>query len=124
MLVCVFFVQLAHETAGAACTRCSLRPLFGGARKFLAKLGRNARRECEGVSTRHCEEPSRPPKPAFGRRRMRRPRPPKLNERRRKQSILSLCGEMDCFAYARNDGLCCFRIHTLVARGGAKRNPG
>ena len=29
MLVCVFYVQFAHEIAGAACTRCSLRPLFG-----------------------------------------------------------------------------------------------
>jgi hypothetical protein len=28
MLVCVFFVHVAHETAGAARTRSSLRPLF------------------------------------------------------------------------------------------------
>jgi hypothetical protein len=30
MLVGVFFVQFAHGTAGAACIRLSLRPLFGG----------------------------------------------------------------------------------------------
>ena len=29
MLVCAFYMRIAHETAGAACTRCSLRPLFG-----------------------------------------------------------------------------------------------
>ena len=28
MLVCVFSAHFAHETAGAACTRLSLRPLF------------------------------------------------------------------------------------------------
>src|ERR1700682_4876656 len=30
MLVCVFLCSFAHETAGAARTRCSLRPLIGG----------------------------------------------------------------------------------------------
>jgi hypothetical protein len=30
MLVCVFFAQFAHETAGAARTRYSLLPLFEG----------------------------------------------------------------------------------------------
>ena len=39
---------LAHETAGAACTRSSLRPLSFGANEF-AKLGRNVSRE-GGVS--------------------------------------------------------------------------
>jgi hypothetical protein len=28
MLVCAFSAQIAHETAGAACTRLSLRPCF------------------------------------------------------------------------------------------------
>jgi len=41
---------------------------------------------------RHCEADSCPPKPAFGRRRMRRSNP------------YLLCGTMDCFAHARNDG--------------------
>src|ERR1700676_4514238 len=34
MLVCVFLCSFAHETAGAACTRCSLRPLVGGQGNF------------------------------------------------------------------------------------------
>src|SRR3954447_16411746 len=35
MLVCAFFRTIAHETAGAARTRSSLRPLFGeGANRF------------------------------------------------------------------------------------------
>ena len=38
---CAFFlVHLAHETAGAACTRHSLLPLFSRG-KFWAKLGRH-----------------------------------------------------------------------------------
>src|SRR5216684_2915144 len=40
MLVCVPLCTVAHETAGAACTRYSLRPQIKRARKFLAKLGR------------------------------------------------------------------------------------
>jgi hypothetical protein len=48
MLVCVSLSNLARETAGAARTRSSLRPLISG-RRFLAKLGRNAPRECRGV---------------------------------------------------------------------------
>ena len=38
------------STAGAACTRYSLRPLTGGARKFLQELGRSARRDREFMS--------------------------------------------------------------------------
>ncbi len=41
---------LQHETAGAARTRSSLRPLFRGLRKFPAKLGHHRTREREGVS--------------------------------------------------------------------------
>jgi len=44
-----------------------------------------ARRDRERVFGRHCEE------------RKRRPRPSKLNERRRKQSIFFLGATMDCF---------------------------
>ncbi|WP_212438892.1 hypothetical protein, partial [Bradyrhizobium sp. AUGA SZCCT0431] len=43
------FVQTARETAGAARTRSSLRPLIGEGRKFPANLGRKASRECEAV---------------------------------------------------------------------------
>src|SRR5216684_9409570 len=42
-----FYVQLAHETAGAARTRLSLRPLFSGGTNVLAKLGQSTPRECE-----------------------------------------------------------------------------
>jgi hypothetical protein len=45
-----FFVQFAHETAGAARTRSSLRPLTFEGRNEIAKLGRIAPRECGGVS--------------------------------------------------------------------------
>src|SRR6266702_6448841 len=45
------FLQFAHEIAGAARIRHSLRPLFSRGRKFLANLGRNAPREREGVSS-------------------------------------------------------------------------
>ena len=44
-----YLVQIAHGTAGAARIRHSLRPLFGEGGKFLAKLGRNAPRECENA---------------------------------------------------------------------------
>jgi hypothetical protein len=49
MLVCVFHVPFAHETAGAACTRHSLLPLLG--EKVLKNFGRIAPREREIVST-------------------------------------------------------------------------
>ena len=44
-----FLVQIAHETAGAARTRSSLRPLIEEGGKFLAKLGRNASRDREPI---------------------------------------------------------------------------
>ena len=43
----LFFVQLAHETAGAARTRLSLLPLMEG--QSLANLGHIVPRECEGA---------------------------------------------------------------------------
>src|SRR3954463_9765735 len=49
MLMRALLVHIAHETAGAARTRSSLRPLFTEGGKFLAKLGRNASRDCGGV---------------------------------------------------------------------------
>src|SRR5256885_16705737 len=51
MLMRALSVHIAHEIAGAARIRHSLRPLISRARKFLANLGRNAPRECESVST-------------------------------------------------------------------------
>ena len=55
MLMRALFVHIAHEIAGAARIRHSLRPLFGEGEKLLAKLGRNASRECEGVFPCHPE---------------------------------------------------------------------
>src|SRR6478672_7738010 len=70
---CAFlFAQIARETAGAASTRSSLRPLSSGGPNENANLGRSTPRECETVSTRHCE---------------------------RSEAIhLSACCAMDCFA--------------------------
>ena len=45
-------VQIAHGTTGAARIRHSLRPLIGEGGKFLAKLGRNASRDCETIFSR------------------------------------------------------------------------
>ena len=50
MLVCALFVHIAHETAGAARTRSSLRPLIGEGEELLANLGQIVPREGEGVS--------------------------------------------------------------------------
>src|SRR5438876_7011713 len=47
----VLFAQIARETAGAASTRSSLRPLNKRAGSYPANLGRPAPRECEVVST-------------------------------------------------------------------------
>ena len=65
---------LAHETAGAARTRHSLRPLFGGRGNSIASLGRNARRECEVASSVIARSEAT------------------------KQSISPRKGRMDCFA--------------------------
>jgi len=48
MLVCVFFVHLAHETAGAARTRHSLLPLFSRD-NVHANLGHFMPREGEAM---------------------------------------------------------------------------
>src|SRR5206468_11647088 len=44
------YAQIAHETAGAASTRSSLRPLIPKRANEDANLGRNAPRECETIS--------------------------------------------------------------------------
>ena len=49
MLVCALFVHIAHETAGAARTRSSLRPLTIEGEEFPANLGRN-----RAARTRSC----------------------------------------------------------------------
>src|SRR6185436_5490747 len=49
MLVCAFSCKLAHETAGAARTRSSLRPLIGGQGKLMANLGCSQPRDREGI---------------------------------------------------------------------------
>src|SRR6266516_821048 len=52
MLVCRLLpCALARETAGAARTRSSLRPLIGEGGKLIANLGRSTPREGETVST-------------------------------------------------------------------------
>jgi hypothetical protein len=43
----VFYAQIAHETAGAARTRSSLRPLFPEGANENANLGRNLPRDRE-----------------------------------------------------------------------------
>src|SRR3954463_2284424 len=47
----LFLVHDAHETAGAARIRHSLRPLNWRGRNDLQNFGRDAPRECEAVST-------------------------------------------------------------------------
>jgi aspartate aminotransferase-like enzyme len=76
----------ACEAAGASCAQHSLRPLKLRGQDIRAKLARNARRECEVVSRRHCEEPT-------GRANAR-----PMTGSATKQSILSLRCAMDCFA--------------------------
>src|ERR1700730_2429377 len=49
MLVCVFYLHFARETAGAARTRLSLRPLLSRRVKDDANLGRIAPRDREAV---------------------------------------------------------------------------
>jgi hypothetical protein len=45
MLVCVFLHKFAHETAGAARIRLSLRPLFGEGKEFSWQTSGAVRRE-------------------------------------------------------------------------------
>ena len=49
MLVCVLFAQIARETAGAASTRSSLRPLIEERANEDANLGRQAPRDRETI---------------------------------------------------------------------------
>src|SRR3954447_24694394 len=45
-----FVASIAHETAGAARTRSSLRPLISEGKDFFQNFGRTAPRECEVYS--------------------------------------------------------------------------
>jgi hypothetical protein len=84
MLVCVFYLHFARETAGAARTRFSLRPLLSRRVKDDANLGHIAPRDRETLFTRHCEPTGRAnARPMTG---------------SAKQSIVPLCRAMDCFA--------------------------
>src|SRR5205807_5155243 len=47
----LLFAQIARETAGAASTRSSLRPLNKRAGSYQANLGRSAPRECGVVAS-------------------------------------------------------------------------
>jgi hypothetical protein len=51
MLVCVSLFHLARETAGAARTRSSLRPLVSEGGTSMANLAQNMRRDREGMPT-------------------------------------------------------------------------
>ena len=63
----ILFAQIARETAGAASTRSSLRPLFRGGPNEDASLGRNAPRDREVISTslRGAKRRSNPSIPAL-----------------------------------------------------------
>src|SRR6476660_7414664 len=64
MLVCAFFVHLAHETAGAACTRHSLLPLIE--RDSVMETSGRSRREkaksCLEAATQAPHPRCRPPR--------------------------------------------------------------
>ena len=81
----IFFAPIAHETAGAACTRHSLLPLFRGLRKFDSKpraMRREIVRSCLLIEIEWALEPL----PVIA--------------SVAKQSILPFGGEMDCFVAA------------------------
>ena len=64
-----FLVHIAHETAGAARTRLSLRPLFSKRAKYFTNLGRVASREGEFMphviasEAKQSISPRNPPEP-------------------------------------------------------------
>src|ERR1700730_18011961 len=70
MLVCVFYMHFARETAGAARTRLSLRPLLPGGGRMTQTSGASHRGNVDAyerglISRRHCEERKRRSNPAF-----------------------------------------------------------
>src|ERR1700716_2135624 len=68
MLVCVFLCMLAHEIAGAARTRSSLRPLISKGEDFQKTSGASCHenaKSCLQLEYRHCEEHLRRSNPFF-----------------------------------------------------------
>ena len=60
MLVCAFYHFIAHETAGAARIRLSLRPLIGEGVTLMANLGRIAPRDRGRISRTGASEGASP----------------------------------------------------------------
>ena len=89
MLVCAFPTTHAHETAGAARTRSSLRPLFEEGKEISGKA--RAHRAARSRTLPSLRGATCPPKPW----------------RRRKQSMSQHEGSVDCFGRfaPRNDDL-------------------
>jgi len=81
MLVCVFLCKFAHETAGAARIRLSLRPLIGEGESFMHDSGAS---RCGNAESHH---------DVIARS--------ASDEAIHFYFVLT----MDCFACARNDGL-------------------
>jgi len=65
MLVCVFLAHIAHETAGASRHPAFPAPSCSGGTRFMKRLGRNAPREGETVSTSLRAQRSNPSIPAL-----------------------------------------------------------
>jgi hypothetical protein len=99
MLVCVFLHKFAHETAGAARTRLSLRPLVFEGDKVFAKLGQTVSRERERTSEIDSGLTASLRGALLSAEARLRAEADAM-----KQSTLPLRRPMDCFAYARNDG--------------------
>jgi hypothetical protein len=69
---CAFYFSHAR-LQGASCARHSLRPLLSRRERTMHRSGASCRENADACL--HREEHSCPPKPAFGRRRMRRSNP-------------------------------------------------
>src|SRR6267154_5456117 len=89
MLVCVFLCMFAHETAGAACTRSSLRPLLLARAEVQANLGHIVPREC-GVTSSLVKNMN--------------PKFPRVIASVAKQSMLQHAWRDGLLRFARNDG--------------------
>jgi hypothetical protein len=143
MLVRALLVHIAHETAGAARIRHSLRPLISRGRENNLQTSGAMRREMANphpaVIAREGGRSSIPETLMIESRSrgvldhplsrvtttlyvaalstslrgaLATTCPPKLNERRRKQSILSLPHD-GLLRFARNDGHCCLKFESL-----------
>ena len=114
MLVCISFVHVAHETAGAARIRHSLRPLIGEGESYLQTSGATRRENAATYPTvivrldrttqysrdadDRTDKPRRTGSPAFaGDDSLVWGDTIPVIASEAKQSILSFGGEMDCF---------------------------